>query len=301
MWTQIVGKIRLAQSPWINHSWHAPLYVSARGLTTSLIPYPVSHSVSHGVSHSDRAFEIVFDFVAHRLLVNVSDGGTGGFSLAPMSVAAFYKKLLAELDSLGVSVRIHAKPNEVATATPFEKNTAHAAYDEAYVHRYWQLLVWAERVFNAFRARYLGKCSPVHLFWGGFDLAVTRFSGRAAPPHPGGVPNLPLWVTREAYSHEVSSCGFWPGSKDFPEPLFYSYAYPEPPGFAEAKVSPDASYNADLGEFILPYKTLREAEEPEATLLDFLQTTYEAAATLGDWDRAGLERTLDPKAVAHST
>jgi Family of unknown function (DUF5996) len=283
LWTQIVGKIRLVQCPWVNHSWHVTLYVTARGLTTSSIPYDT------------RTFQIDFDFIEHRLTIQSSDGGTGGLSLRPQSVAAFYTHLMEEMDRLQLHVSIFAKPCEVADPLPFGQDEVHCAYDPEYANRFWRILVQADRVFKMFRARFIGKCSPVHFFWGAPDLAVTRFSGRTAPRHPGGIPNLPDWVTREAYSHEVSSCGFWPGGGPIPYPAFYSYAYPEPAGFAEASVEPDAAfYSSDLREFILPYDAVRQAESPDHMLLAFLQTTYEAAANLGKWDRAALERGSGP-------
>ena len=278
MWTQIVGKIRMAQTPWINHSWHVTLYVTARGLTTSPIPY------------GSRIFQIDFDFIDHRLLILTNDGAQGTVELRPRSVADFYGAIMAALHELGLDVRLHSMPNEVPDAIPFEQDRTHAAYDAAYANRWWRILAQADRVFTIFRARYIGKCSPVHFFWGSFDLAVTRFSGRPAPLHPGGVPHLPDAVAREAYSHEVSSCGFWPGGGPVAYPAFYSYAYPAPAGFAEQRVRPQAAaYNAALGEFLLPYEAVRTAARPDEVLLEFLQSTYEAAATLGGWDRAALE------------
>ena len=280
MWTQIVGKIRLTQSPWINHSWHVTLYVTARGLTTSPIPY------------GSRTFQIDFDFIGHELTIRSSDGGVGGFSLHAQSVAAFYRQLQNEMAKLDLQVNIHLKPNEVPSPIRFDRDESHCAYDPVYANRFWRVLVQADRLFKQFRARFVGKCSPVHFFWGAPDLAVTRFSGRRAPEHPGGVPNLPDRVTREAYSHEVSSCGFWPGGGAIAYPAFYSYAYPEPGGFAAVPVKPSAAfYSTDLREFILPYDAVREAKSPDDTLLDFLQTTYEAAANLANWDRKSLERT----------
>jgi hypothetical protein len=284
LWAQIIGKIRLAQTPWVNHSWHATLYVTSRGLTTSPIP------------HGRRTFEIEFDFLAHQLTMRSSDGGTGGFPLEAQSVAAFYGRVLRELDRLGVPAAIYAKPNEIPDALPFDQDTAPRPYDPEYANRFWRILVQADRVFKIFRARFGGKCSPVHFFWGAPDLAVTRFSGRRAPEHPGGVPNLPDWITRDAYSHEVSSAGFWAGGGPIAYPVFYSYAYPEPAGFADARVSPsDAFYSADYREFILPYDVVRQSASPDDTLLTFLQTTYAAAADLGRWDRAALERGPDPR------
>jgi|SRR5271157_1137830 len=284
LWTQIVGKVRLAQSPWLNHSWHVTLYVTARGLTTSPIPY------------GTRVFQIDFDFIDHRLTVQTSDGGIGALALEPQSVAVFYRRLMEEMEKLNLHVNIYRLPNEVAEPIRFDQDETHRAYDREYAHRFWQILVQADRVFKQFRARFIGKCSPVHFFWGAPDLAVTRFSGREAPQHPGGIPNLPDWVTREAYSHEVSSCGFWAGGSAISYPAFYSYAYPEPAGFAEAPVKPDAAfYSRDFREFILAYDVVRQSESPDDTLLDFLQTTYEAAANLAKWDRTLLERAHDPK------
>jgi hypothetical protein len=283
LWTQIVGKVRLARSPWINHSWHVTLYVTARGLTTSPIPY------------GTRTFQIDFDFIGHRLSILSSDGGGAGFALEPQSVAIFYRRLKEEMAKLDLLVDIHAKPNEIPDPIRFDRDETHRAYDSEYANRFWRVLVQADRVFKTFRARYIGKCSPVHFFWGAPDLAVTRFSGRRAPRHPGGIPNLPDWVTEEAYSHEVSSCGFWPGGGPVPRAAFYSYAYPEPDGFSGAPVKPgEAFYSNDLREFILPYDAVRQSKSPDDTLLDFLQTTYEAAADLGKWDRSSLERDRDP-------
>lgn len=279
LWTQIVGKVRLAQSPQLNHSWHVTLYVTARGLTTSPIPYGL------------RTFQIDFDFIAHELAVQTSDGGTETLPLAPQSVAAFYERLMIAMKQLDLNVRINPVANEVPERIRLDQDESHRSYDRDYARRYWQVLVQADRVFKRFRARFIGKCSPVHYFWGAPDLAVTRFSGRRAPPHPGGVPHMPDLVAREAYSHEVSSCGFWPGGGPVPYPVFYSYAYPEPKGFSEAPVSPAAAfYSRDLREFILPYDAVREARSPDDALLDFLQSSYEAAANLGQWDRQALEQ-----------
>jgi Family of unknown function (DUF5996) len=277
LWTQIVGKIRLACTPWTNHSWHVTLYVTSRGLTTGLI------------HHGTRGFQIDFDFIAHELRVE-SDRGAANFALAAQPVAVFFRRLNDELKKLELEVRIQGKPNEVSDAVPFAQDQAHASYDREYAHRFWRVLLQCDRVFKIFRARFVGKCSPVHYFWGAPDLAVTRFSGRLAPPHPGGVPNLPDSVAREAYSHEVSSCGFWPGGGPIDYPAFYSYAYPEPEGFASSEVRPPAAfYSAEMREFILPYDEVRNAGSPDETLLDFLQATYEAAADLANWDRATLE------------
>jgi hypothetical protein len=286
LWTQIVGKIRLALSPWVNHSWHTTLYVTARGLTTSVIAY------------GSRSFQIDFDFLEHQLWVCSNDGRSASLRLEPQSVASFYKRIMEEMHKLELDVRIHRRPNELPEAIPFDEDDKPRPYDAEYVTRFWQVLEQADRVFKVFRARFLGKCSPVHFFWGAADLAVTRFSGRKAPQHPGGVPNLPDWVARDAYSHEVSSCGFWPGSGPIQYPAFYSYAYPEPEGFSKTPIKPaSAFYSTDLGEFILPYDEVRNATSPENTLLDFLQTTYEAAANLAKWDRSALERTHDPRSA----
>jgi hypothetical protein len=279
LWTQIVGKIRLVQTPWFNHSWHVPLYVTCRGLTTT----PISYGF--------RTFQIDFDLIDHRLIVQTSDGRAGGFALQPQTVAAFYRRLMDGLKQLEIHVEIHKKPNELPEPIRFDLDERHQAYDAEYANRFWRVLIQADRVMKQFRAHFIGKCSPVHLFWGALDLAVTRFSGRTAPQHPGGIPNLPDFVVREAYSHEVSSCGFWPGGGAVPYAAFYSYAYPEPPGFAEAKIQPaTAFYSSDLREFILPYDAVRESESPDETVLPFFQTTYEAAAKLASWDRKALER-----------
>lgn len=279
LWLQIIGKIRLKQTPWVNHGWHTALYVSSRGLTTSTIP------------HGDREFQIDLDLIDHRLIIESSDGRRGGFALAPQTVAAFYARLMDELTRLTLPVRIFARPNELPEVIPFAEDHVHRSYDADAVTRFWRMLVQVDRVMKDFRARFIGKCSPVHLFWGAMDLAVTRFSGRTAPLHPGGIPNLPDRVTREAYSHEVSSCGFWSGTAPIDYPAFYAYAYPEPPGFVDARVGPPgAFYSPDFREFILPYNRVRESSTPDETLLQFFQTTYEAAADLGKWDRAALER-----------
>ena len=277
-WTQIVGKIRVAQGPWQNHSWHSTLYLTARGVSTLPIP--------HGL----RMFQIDFDFLDHRLIVQASDGAVGGFPLQAESVAVFYRRLMEELRRLGLSVKISKRPNEVPDPVPFDRDEAHASYDPEYANRFWRVLVQSDRVFREFRSRFIGKCSPVHFFWGILDLAVTRFSGRVAPLHPGGILNLPDRVAREAYSHELCSCGFMVGGP-VRDATFYSYVYPEPSGFAAASVRPvEAFYSDRIRRFLLPYDAVRESETPDATLLDFLQTTYEAAAMLGDWDRTALER-----------
>lgn len=277
-WLQIVGKYRLAYTPWLNHSWHATLYLTPRGLTTSVI-----HC-------ADKSVQIDFDFSDHQLIAATSDGQRRTLSLEPMSVAAFHEQFRVLVDELGVSIDFDGAPNEVANPIPFGDNTAPGAYDADSVHRFWLALLQVDRVFNLFRTGFLGKVSPVHLFWGSFDLAVTRFSGRAAPRHPGGVPGLPDEVTREAYSHEVSSAGFWGGGGGLGFPAFYSYAYPTPEGFGQQPVTPSEAYfDANLGEFLLPYEAVRNATDPDQTLLGFLQSTYDAAARLGDWDREVLE------------
>jgi hypothetical protein len=285
LWTQAVGKIRLAQTPWQNHSWHVALYVTARGLTTSPIP------------HGERSFQIDFDFIDHVLWVRTSDGHFRQLALKPMAVAEFYAMLMAALADLGLSLRINTMPNEIPNAVPFERDRTRRAYDPEAVNRFWRVLLSVHNVLAHFRTGFLGKVSPVHFFWGSFDLAVTRFSGRKAPRHPGGVPNLPDTVAQEAYSHEVSSAGFWPGGGgpvDYP--AFYSYAYPAPDGFAAAKVKPaEAFFSKLLGEFILPYDAVRTAADPARALMDFLQSTYDAAADLGKWDRAALECGLGEK------
>lgn len=284
LWTQVIGKIRLARTPWLNHSWHVTLYVSARGLTTGPIP------------DGDRSFQIDFDFIDHVLLIRSSDGQERRLVLTSadsrgMTVARFYGETLAALRDLGIDVTINTMPCELPECIAFEKDVMHRTYDAEAVARFFRVLVSVNDVLSRFRTGFIGKTSPVHFFWGSFDLAVTRFSGRTAPRHPGGIPHLPDAVAREAYSHEVSSAGFWPGSPgpvNFP--AFYSYAYPAPPGFAEAKVRPDkAFYSKILGEFILPYDAVRLADDPDATLMEFLQSTYDAAADLGKWDRKALE------------
>ena len=278
MWTQIAGKIRLVQSPWTNHSWHVTLYVTSRGLTTSPIP------------HGTDTFEIRFDFIDHQLCILKSDGATKTLKLQPQSVATFYTAVMKALDELKLPVKIDILPNEIPDPIPFDQDEKHCAYDSEYANRFWRALVQVDRVFKIFRARFCGKCSPVHLFWGAPDLAVTRFSGRAAPQHPGGVPHLSDKVTREAYSQEVSSLGFWQGNEAMPQAIFYSYAYPEPKGFADAKVKPEAAYyNSQFREFILTYDAVRTSSSPDETLLTFAQSTYDAASTLGNWDRAELE------------
>jgi hypothetical protein len=277
LWTQVVGKVRLALSPWLNHGWQVPLYVTARGLGTSPMPF------------GSEILEIEFDFIGHRLVALTSRGGEATLPLKPQSVAEFYQSVMILLDGMGIQATISDLPNEIPHPLRFSEDRLHSAYDADAAHRFWRVLVQVDRIFKLFRSGFLGKASPVHFFWGSFDLAVTRFSGRLAPRHPGGVPGLPDRVTREAYSHEVSSAGFWTGSEAFPQAAFYSYAYPEPEGFREQAVTPQAWFDTALGEFILPYEAVRMADAPDALLLDFLTTTYTAAAETGRWDRAALE------------
>jgi hypothetical protein len=277
---QVIGKVRLALTPWLNHSWQVPLYVTARGLGTSPIPF------------EGRIFELEFDFLAQRLVGRDSGGGSAEIALGPMAVADFYRKAMELLDQLGIKVQILRLPSELPDPVPFDQDHIHRAYDPLQARNFWQTLIQADRLFKLFRTAFLGKASPSHFFWGGFDLAVTRFSGRAAPPHPGGIPGLPDRITREAYSHEVSSAGFWPGNAAFPEAAFYSYAYPEPPAFRDAAIPSAAGYNNTLGEFILPYEAVRMAANPDALVLDFLQATYAAAADAGKWNRDALECAL---------
>ena len=278
MWTQVVGKVRLALTPMTNQWWQVALYVSSRGLTTSLM-----HA-------GDRGLELELDFVDHVLDLRTTDGDRRQVALEPRSVADFYAATTAALDELGVGVRLYTRPSEVVDAIPFDEDEVHRSYDADAAHRFWLALVQIHRVLVEFRSRFTGKASPVHFFWGGADLCTTRFSGRPAPRHPGGVPNCPDWVQEMAYSHEVSSCGYWPGGAD--GGAFYSYAYPQPDGFADWPVEPAAAhFDPDLGEFLLPYAAVRAAPDPAATLVTFLQSTYEAAATLAHWDRPALEAT----------
>jgi hypothetical protein len=279
MWTQVVGKVRLALAPMQNHWWQVPLYLTARGLTTS--PMPAGR----------RTLQIDFDFISHQLQLAVSDGSSRVMPLAEHSVADFYRQLTYALEELEITVRIWTMPQEVEVATPFEKDLANASYDPDFAHRHWQILAQAERVLQRFRTDFVGKCSPIHFFWGSFDLALTRFSGREAPPHPGGVPNMADWIAREAYSHEVYSVGFWPGNKALPEPAFYAYAYPEPEGFRDAGLTTEGAYYHDeLKEYVLPYESVRYAPDADERILEFARSTYEAAATLGRWPRLALER-----------
>ena len=279
LYTQVVGKVRMANEPLVNHWWNIPLYVSARGLTTSLMPHPTG-----------PAFEIDFDFVDHRLDIVTVTGQRRSLDLAPRPVAEFYAATMSLLDELGVATEIWPVPVEIPDAIAFDEDRVHASYDAEAVHRFWLALVEIERVFKVFRTGFVGKSSPVHLFWGALDLAASRFSGRPAPPHPGGAPNCGPHVMWEAYSHEVSSWGYWPGPPG-DEGVFYAYAYPEPPGYREAAITPDgARWDDDLREFILPYEIVRAAPDPDALLLEFLEGTYEAAAATAGWDRTALER-----------
>ena len=279
LWTQVVGKVRLVRTPWTNHSWHVPLYVTVRGLGTSPIPFDA------------RTLEIDFDFLEQRLTLRTSDGSERAVALVAQPVAQFYAAVMQALDQLAMPVHLHTTPNEIADAVPFEEDQAPRRYEPAQATELWRALLQIDRVLKEFRARFIGKNSPVHFFWGSFDIAVTRFSGREAPPHPGGVPNFPDWVAREAYSHEVSSAGFWPGGGAVEYPAFYSYAYPAPVGFADAKVAPAAaSYLTALGEFVLPYDAVRAAASPDAEITAFVESTYDAAATLARWDREALDQ-----------
>lgn len=279
LYTQIVGKTRLALAPMENHWWQVALYPTSRGLTTSPMPY------------GRRVVQVDFDFIDHQLLARTSDGGSASLALVPRSVADFYAEYMKLLHSLGVPVKIWPVPVELPEVIPFAEDREHGSYDADAVNRFWRVLVQSDRVMREFRGRFIGKASPVHFFWGSFDLAATRFSGRLAPPHPGGAPHVGDWVMREAYSHELSSVGFWPGGGAVDEPAYYSYAYPEPPGYADALVEPeDAYYNRTLREFILPYESVRNAPSPEEKLMTFLESSYEAAANAGHWDRSALER-----------
>jgi len=281
LWTQIAGKVRIAVTPLINHWWNATFLVTARGLQAPAMP------------RGGGTFDIVFDFCGHRLLIETSDGRNESFALKPMAVAAFYAEFMERLCRLGIDVHIRTLPCEIENAVPFDRDRTHAQYDPVYAQRFWLTLVQANRVMNEFRARFLGKASPVHFFWGSFDLAVTRFSGRPAPPPKGVTPNVAGWVMAEAYSHEVSSCGFWPGNGGYGRAAFYVYAYPEPSGYGGTRLSTaDAFYDNGLGQFILPYDAVRQARDPDALLLGFLQETYEAAADLAQWDRKALERSI---------
>ena len=277
LWLQIIGKTRLALAPWLNHSWQVPFYVTARGLGTSLIP------------NGSEAIDIEFDFISHKLVGRNSRGAVAELALQPMTVADFYERATGLLQNLGAAAAINPLPSEVSEPVAFGDDRQHKSYDPGAAHRFWRVLLQADRLFKHFRTGFLGKASPVHLFWGGFDLAVTRFSGQRAPLHPGGIPGLSDDITREAYSHEVSSAGFWPGSYAFPRAAFYSYAYPQPKGFDLAAVPSGAYFDATMGEFLLPYDVVRASEDPDALVLEFLQATYVAAAALGGWDRESLE------------
>jgi hypothetical protein len=282
MWTQIVGKTRLALSPMENHWWNVALYVTPRGLTTSAMP------------SGNRTASVDFDFIDHELVIRTSDGATRSLRLAPRTVADFYQEYASALGELDLAVRMRPVPVEVEVATPFAEDTRHASYDAALARRFWRVLAQADRVMKRFRARFIGKSSPVHFFWGSFDHAATRYSGRAAPRHPGGAPNCPDYVMHEAYSHECSSCGFWPGGGAVTEPMFYAYAYPEPDGFKDHPVRPEGAFYSDtLREFVLPYERVRSATSPDDALLDFFQSTYEAAAVRGGWNRGALERSVE--------
>ncbi|MBD1393256.1 DUF5996 family protein [Mucilaginibacter glaciei] len=274
MWTQIIGKVRLIKTPWINHSWHVTLYVSATGLTTGSMAY------EKGV------FQIDLDFVTHQLHITTSAGNNRSFALGADTVAQFYNTLMGDLQALGIDAEIYAVPNEVDPAIPFAENHTPCKYEGAVMHTLWQAMVQINNVFVEFRSGFSGKCSPVHFFWGAFDLAVTRFSGRTAPLHPGGAPNIPVAVMQEAYSQEVSSAGFWPGSEQFPQPAFYSYCYPTPADYGNQQVSPPgAFYSNEMGEFFLTYEVVQASANPSDTLMQFLQSTYDAAALTGNWDK----------------
>jgi Family of unknown function (DUF5996) len=279
LWTQIAGKVRIAVTPLVNHWWNATFFVTARGLAAPAMPY------------AGGTFDIIFDFADHRFVIETSDGRFESFALAPMAVADFYAEFLQCLGRLGIDVQIRTMPCEIESAVPFDRDRAHAQYDPVYAQRFWLALLQANRVMHEFRARFIGKVSPVHFFWGSFDLVVTRFSGRTAPPPKGHTPYVADWVMAEAYSHECSSCGFWPGNGGFGYAAFYVYAYPEPAGYGDTRLSTaEAWYNKDLGQFILPYDAVRQAQDPDALLLGFLQETYAAAADLAKWDRKALER-----------
>lgn len=278
-WTQIAGKVRMALSPLVNHWWNVVFYVTSRGLATSPIPF------------GSRTFDVAFDFIDHRLVIETSDGRTESLALAPIAVAEFYSEFMGRLKHLGIDVHIWTMPSEIENAVPFDEDRIHAQYDSVYAQRFWQALLQADRVMNTFRARFIGKVSPVHFFWGSFDLAVSRFSGRPAPPPKSVTPNVASWVMNEAYSHEVSSCGFWPGNGGYGRAAFYVYAYPEPEGYGEARLNTaQGFYDTNVGQFILPYDAVRQSSDPDALLLGFLQETYAAAANLAHWDRKALER-----------
>jgi hypothetical protein len=277
-WIQIVGKIRLKTMPWQNHSWHSTLYISSRGYSTQGIPF------------QGRNFQVEFDFRKHQLIIQCSDASEINMGLYSRTVADFYTELFEQLKTLNIEVSIHPVPNELEPAIPFMKNTLNNTYEPEAAHALWQAMLRANEVFAKFRSEFIGKVSPVHLFWGAFDLAVSRFSEREAPLHPGGMPNMPLEVMQEAYSHEVSSAGFWPGSKDFPQPVFYSYVYPTPESFADQKVLPEqAYYSPEMGEFLLNYSDVQKSSSPDKALYDFLVSTYDAAAKTANWDKGLLK------------
>jgi hypothetical protein len=281
LWTQIVGKVRIALTPLINHWWNATFLVTARGLSAPAMPC------------AGRVLDIIFDFVDHRLIIETSDGGVENITLKAMAVAEFYNEFMQRLQRLGIGVQIWTMPSEIENAIPFDQDRTHAQYDPLYAQKFWLTLLQANRVMNEFRARFIGKVSPVHFFWGSFDLAVTRFSGRTAPPPKGATPHVASWVMAEAYSHEVSSCGFWPGNGGYGRAAFFVYAYPEPAGYGDRRLATaEAFYDQGLGQFILPYDVLRGSDDPDRLLLGFLQETYEAAAQLAGWDRKALERDL---------
>jgi len=277
LWTQIIGKIRLRKMPWLNHSWHVSLYVTPRGFTTGSIPY------------DQGLFEIEFNFIDHQLNFSTSEGSNSFIELGPGTIAEFHKSVFDRMEQLKVGVQIYPVPNEMDPAIPFAEDLRPQTYEPDQMRKLWEVFVSVHKVFLKFRAGFIGKCSPVHLFWGAFDLAVTRFSGKKAPEHPGGMPNIPLKVMQEAYSHEVSSAGFWPGNNDFPQPVFYSYCYPTPGEYSRQAVSPEqAFYSHEMGEFFLPYQAVQESSDPEGILYGFLESTYRAAAVTGYWD-PGLE------------
>ena len=278
MWTQIAGKIKLAVLPWRNHSWHITLHISPTGLSTLDMPYENKH------------FQIDFDFIFHKLKIITSEGEYSEFSLTDISVSEFYHKIFKVLSELKIDIKINPVPNEILNPIPFNEDSEHATYKKEHVKAFHQALLRMKNVFTQFQCDFKGKCSPVHFFWGSFDLAVSRFSGRRAPKHPGGIPNLPDWVAQEAYSHEVASCGFWTGNEAIPEPAFYAYIYPEPDGYKDATIQPkEAYYHEALREFILPYKIVQQAKNPEATLSAFINSTYSAGSETGQWDRTALE------------
>ncbi len=280
--SQIIGKIRLVQMPWTNHSWHVPLYLTANGLTTSPVP------------HANSVFEISINLIKHHILIEKIDGESRVIPLKSQSISTYYQQIMTGLKELNIPVSIYTTPSEIPEAIPFEEDQQPREYHPDWANKFWTALIQIDCIFKNFRSRFIGKCSPVHFFWGSFDLAVTRFSGREAPAHPGGIPNFPDWVAREAYSHEVSSAGFWPGGNGFDYPLFYSYAYPSPEGFKDAKLSTPGAFFADqLGEYVLPYSELLLSDDPEELLLEFLQETYEVAANNGDWDRKNLEKNFN--------